>query len=175
MKQYRRMTYVVLSLFFCISCIDENMSEVEDIILVGSKLPNFKVEMNDGTVVTGQELRNKTSLIMFFHTGCPDCRRALPCVQRMYNEYASRGVAFVLISREEEEASIATYWGEQGFDMPYSAQSDRKVYELFAHRRVPRIYISEPDGTVRYIFTDNPVPDVEDLIEALEQILAISK
>lgn len=166
---------MLLLLSFCISCIDENMSEVEDVILVGSKLPNFKVVMNDGTVVTGQELRDTTSLIMFFHTGCPDCRKALPCVQRMYNEYASQGIAFVLISREEEEVSIATYWEEQGLDMPYSAQSDRKVYELFAHRRVPRIYISEPGGTVRYIFTDNPVPDVEDLTEALEQILTLSK
>lgn len=175
MKQFWRITYELLLLFFCISCIDENMSETEDVILVGSKLPNFKVEMNDGTVVTGQDLRDTTSLIMFFHTGCPDCRKALPCVQRMYNEYASRGVAFVLISREEEEASIVTYWEEQGLDMPYSAQSDRKVYELFANRRVPRIYISVPGGTVRYIFTDDPVPDVADLAKALEQTLFLSK
>lgn len=175
MKPFGRITYGILLLFFCISCIEENMSEAEDVILVGSKLPNFSVELSDGTVVTGQELRDTTSLIMFFHTGCPDCRKALPCVQRMYDEYASQGVAFALISREEEEASIATYWEEQGFDMPYSAQSDRKVYELFAHRRVPRIYISEPGGTVRYIFTDDPVPDVADLTEALEQVLSLSK
>lgn len=121
MKQFCRIIYMLLLLSFCISCIDENMSEVEDVILVGGKLPSFKVVMNDGTVVTGQELRETTSLIMFFHTGCPDCRKALPCVQRMYDEYTSQGVAFVLISREEEEASIATYWEEQGLDMPYSA------------------------------------------------------
>lgn len=175
MKQFVKVIYGFLLFLSCISCIDEKSVVEEDVVVAGSKLPDFNVLMNNGIVVTGQALRDATSLIMFFHTGCPDCRKALPSVQRMYDEYVSRGVAFTLISREEEDASIAIYWEEQGFDMPYSAQSDRKVYELFAHRRVPRIYISEPGGIVRYVFTDDPVPDVDALIEALEQVLSLSK
>ena len=37
--------------------------------------------------------------------------------------------------------------------MPYSAQSDRDIYELFARTRVPRVYICK-DGQIKQIFTD---------------------
>ena len=134
---------------------------------VGDKLPDFSVTMNDSSVVTGATLRKSASVIMFFHSSCPDCRQTLPHVQRLYNEYASRGVQFALISREEEETSVAAYWAEKEFTMPYSAQKDRRVYELFARRRVPRIYVSDSVGVVRYVFTDNPTPTAEVLFGTL--------
>ncbi len=165
---------MVLLLFPC-SCIEEEETSLEDVVTRGMKLPDFAVVMNDGTTVTGATLRNTVSIVMFFHTECPDCQEALPRMQRLYDEYAQQGVTFALISREEEAASIAAYWAEQGFTMPYSPQPDRKVYELFAYKRVPRIYISECGGTVRYIFTDDPVPDDATLSAAMKQVLLSPK
>ena len=104
---------------------------------------------------------------MFFHTACPDCQQTLPRVQRLYNGYASQGVQFALISREEGEATVAAYWEANGFTMPYSAQEDRKVYEKFAYSRVPRIYISNASGRVTHSFTDSPIPTDEMLEEGV--------
>jgi hypothetical protein len=55
--------------------------------------------------------------------------------------------------------------------MPYSPQAERAVYSLFANSLIPRVYISDPSGTVRYIFTDNPVPSHDEIASALEQLL----
>lgn len=33
--------------------------------------------------------------------------------------------------------------------MPWSAQEDRTVYELFASRYVPRVFVFDAQGTVR--------------------------
>ena len=160
----------ILCPFLFSSCIKEE-DHPEEVVTIGLQLPDFMVTMNDSSIVTGSELRGTVSVVMFFHTGCPDCQQALPRVQRLYDEYVSQGVAFALISREEDDASIAAYWAEQGFTMPYSAQADRKVYELFAYKRVPRIYVSERGGTVRHIFTDDPVPSYEDLEDSLIDVL----
>ena len=105
---------------------------------------------------------------MFFHTGCPDCQQALPRMQRLYDTYHRQGVQFALISREEGASTIEDYWQTNGFTMPYSAQEDRTIYELFAKSRVPRVYISDNGGRVRAIFTDDPVPTYEELVVALE-------
>ena len=67
---------------------------------VGDMLPDFEVVMNDGSVVTDEILKEKVSVVMFFHTTCPDCQQALPRMQQIYDEYASKGVLFTLISRE---------------------------------------------------------------------------
>lgn len=169
MKTFVRVLCAVMLLSVS-SCINDEADEVEEVVTSGAMLPDFAVTMHDGSTLTGEELRRVVSVVMFFHTGCPDCRTALPRVQQLYDTYATQGVMFALISREEEAASVAAYWEEQGFTMPYSAQTDRKVYELFARKRVPRIYISECGGVVRHIFTDNPVPDYDTLVEAIEGV-----
>lgn len=162
--------FALLALLPC-SCINEEAPNSDNVVVVGDTLPDFSVTMNDGTTVTGAQLRESHSLLLFFNSGCPDCRKALPSVQQLYNEYSAQGVRFTLISREEGATSIAAYWQECGYTMPYSAQEDRKVYELFAKSRVPRVYISDEGGVIKAIFTDDPVPTYEALLEALMAIL----
>lgn len=166
----RVLPIAILCMLLPCACIEEEPI-VEDIVHVGDSLPDFMVAMNDGSIVSGSELRTCASVVMFFHTGCPDCRQVLPHIQQLYDDYASREVAFVLISREEDAVSITTYWEEQGFTMSYSAQTDRRVYELFARRRVPRIYIGDCEGTVQYVFTDAPVPGYGSLKQSLESVI----
>ena len=153
------------------SCINEDHPSPEEVVEVGDLLPDFSVTMNDGSIVTGAELRESTSVVVFFYSGCPDCRQALPSVQRLYDRYSAQGVRFALISREESASTIEDYWQTNGFTMPYSAQEDRTVYELFAKSRVPRVYISDNGGRLRAIFTDDPVPTYEDLVAALAALL----
>ena len=150
------------------SCIKEKQGEE---LAVGDRLPDFEVVMNDGTVVSDDILCGGVSVVMFFHTSCPDCQQALPRVRQIYDEYASKGVSFVLVSREESSADIEAYFDEKGLELPYSAQNDRKIYGLFAQTRIPRIYISEKGGIIRYIFTDDPVPSYDQLKSSIEDII----
>ena len=166
---FRIIAFCTLPFLFT-SCIKEEPVS-DEVITVGQRLPVFSVEMNDRQQITNDSLQGKASVIMFFHTGCPDCRQTLPRVQRLFDENTEKGVEFVLISREEDDASIYAYWQENDLSMPYSAQTDRIVYEKFARNRVPRIYINDKYGIVRYVFTDNPVPTYEALNEALGKVL----
>ena len=166
MKRTISYLIAVLSLF---SCIKEKPKGAD--LDAGDMIPDFTVAVSDGTSLTGAQLRDGVSCIVFFTTICPDCRETLPHVQKLYDEYADKGVRFAIISREDVYESVSTYWMEQGFTMPYSAQSDRTVYELFARSRVPRVYICR-DGVIKYIFTDQPAnPTYEVLRAVLEEML----
>ena len=165
----RMLCLIVWALAMPCSCIDEE-EPTEEVVTVGQRLPDFEVTTNDGTSVTGDMLRSTPSVVMFFHTSCPDCQQTLPRIQRLHDTHAGKGVRFALISREDGEASVASYWEEHRLTMPYSAQDDRSVYELFAYRRVPRVYVSDATGTVRYIFTDDPIPSDEMLDEAMRNV-----
>lgn len=166
MKRTISYLIAVLSLF---SCIKEKPKGAD--LDAGDMIPDFTVAVSDGTSLTGAQLRDGVSCIVFFTTICPDCRETLPHVQKLYDEYADKGVRFAIISREDPDESVSTYWMEQGFTMPYSAQSDRTVYELFARTRVPRVYICR-HGEIKQIFTDQPSnPSYEALKAALEGAL----
>ena len=161
---------VVLAVMMCLAgCINEKIEGAD--LKVGDMIPDFEVVMNDGRVVTDDDLKESSSVVMFFHTSCRDCQQALPVMQRIYDEYASKGVPFVLISREEVQQDIEFFWKREGLEMPYSAQTDRSVYELFAQTRIPRVYICEKGGKIRYIFTDDPNPSYDDLKSAMENVI----
>lgn len=143
-----------------VSCIQENEPVYAD-LQTGDPIPDFTVKMNDGSTVSAEQLRKGTALIVFFHTGCPDCQQTLPSVQKIYDEYKGE-IGFALISREQGGDEIAAYWENKGYTMPYSAQTDRTVYHLFASSRVPRVYVCK-NGFVKYMYDDNPVPSYSDL------------
>ena len=158
---------VVLGLVLS-SCIKERQGEE---LGVGDRLPDFEVVMNDGSIVSDDILGKGVSVVRFFHTSCPDCQQALPRMQQIYDESASKGVVFALVSREQSAVDVEAYFGENCLKLPYSAQNDRKVYEMFAQTRIPRIYICEKGGIIRYIFTDDPVPTYELIKSSLDSVI----
>ena len=166
----RMLCLTALALMLPSSCIDDE-EPTEEVVIVGHQLPDFEVTMSDGTTVSGAMLRTTSSVVMFFHTSCPDCQQTLPRMQRIYEAYASDGVRFALISREDGEAAVSAYWEEHELTMPYSAQEDRRIYELFAYSRVPRVYVSDSTGTIRHIFTDDPTPTYEMLDAAIMDVM----
>lgn len=167
--------YFVLYLCACTvaGCIaDDEEEDVAGGIKVGEEVPDFSVTMNDGRIVGKDSLRGKPSCIVFFNTSCEDCRNELPVLERIYGMYGVGGaVNFVPVSREQDKESVGQYWASNGFTMPYSAQTDRTVYNLFASSGIPRIYISDAGLQVRAVFTDSPLATEEDMIAVFQSLL----
>ena len=161
---------VVLAVMMCLAgCINEKIEGAD--LKVGDMIPDFEVVMDDGSVISDDILKESVSVVMFFHTSCPDCQQVLPEMQKIYDKYASQGVNIALISREESEMSISAFWEEKCFNMPYSAQNNREVYLKFARERIPRVYVCEKGGIIRYMFTDNPNPSYDDIMSSLESLI----
>lgn len=165
----KKILSIVTVLTVLAGCIKEGQSDTD--LKTGDRLPDFEVVMNDGSVMTDDLLKQEVSVVMFFHTSCPDCQQVLPEMQKIYDEYASEKARIVLISREESKDDIESFWKEKGLEMPYSAQNDRKVYEKFAKTRIPRVYINGKGGIIRHIFTDSPNPSYDDIKSALEDVI----
>ena len=161
------LSFVVLTLI--VSCIKDDVRGAD--LKPGDLLPDFEVVMSDGSVISDESLKGSVSVVVFFSTICPDCQQILPVVQETYDEYAPKGVVFALISRGQSAGDINAFWTEKGLDMPYSAQESRYVYNKFAGTRIPRVYICDKDGIIRYIFTDDPIPIYDDLMSSLESLI----
>lgn len=175
MKNMVHILAVMIAALCFSGCIYEKIQGAD--LKVGDMIPGFSVVMNDGASVSDQSLVGNVSVIMFFHTSCSDCQATLPIVQDIYDVYAPKGVRFALISREQERddkgtaEGVESFWQRNKFTMPYSAQKDRKVYNKFAGSRIPRVYICDKDGIIRYIFTDDPIPTYDDLMSSLESLI----
>lgn len=144
---------------------------VIDYVSIGDTLPSFSIVMNTGEIIGDSDLLGNTSVIVFFNTFCPDCQKLLPHIQHLYDDFNGKGINFILISREETSETISLYWEEQGFTMPYSAQADRGIYNLFAESRLPLVFISDNNNIVHFIHTDSPdIPTYDILLTDINKI-----
>lgn len=136
---------------------------------VGDRLPKFAVTLSNGEEVSTTSLHGKVGVIVFFNTGCSDCREELPVIQQLWEEYKDDGgVVIAPIAREESRESIESYWRESNLSMPYSPQDTKDVYLLFAPSVIPRIYISNPEGMITFTSDDSDMPGLSQLKEAIE-------
>lgn len=147
-----------------VSCVtdDDKVTSIK----VGERIPQFSVVLDDGSSLSSSDLQGHRSLIVFFNTSCPDCRRELPVLQRVYDQ-APAGSRIVCISREEDSESVAAYWAASGLTLPYSAQTDRAVYSKFASGIIPRIYAVDENLTVIAAFSDTDMPSEQALLYLL--------
>lgn len=153
-KRIRMKHWLVASIGFILilfaSCLGdpENASPSEsDVVRVGQTVPSFTVSLSDGSIFNSSQMGEKPACIVLFNTTCSDCQRELPIVQSMYEEFFSN-VRFVCISRAEAEAPIKAYWTNHNLSIPYSAQPDRSIYNLFALSTIPRLYIVNSSGKI---------------------------
>ncbi|MDE6537066.1 MAG: TlpA family protein disulfide reductase [Muribaculaceae bacterium] len=147
------------------SCVTEDEPSGAT-IKPGDACPDFDITLNDGTLVSTEDLRGHISIIAFFNTSCRDCQMELPELQKVYDYIRVNNpeVKLICISREETAYSIERYWKENSLTLPYSAQPDRTIYNKFASTGIPRIYIFDPSLTLIAYFTDNPLPTAETII-----------
>ena len=135
----------------------EDQEEVTERVNVGDRVPSFTIDVvSDGihSTFSTAQLTGET-VIVFFNTTCPDCQRDLPKLNQYYLKHKiEKGIQMVAISREEGETSVAAYWKDNGLQIPYSAQNDRHIYELFASSIIPRIYFVSAKGIVTRVFIE---------------------
>lgn len=166
-----------------------------DIVTVGQQLPEFSVVTTDGRTVTSDSLLGRPAVICFFTTTCSDCRKVLPVVQQLYEEWGeatgeqsatageqsvaageqSATVSFLCIGREQAAEAVSDYWESQSLTLPVSPQSDRAVYSLFARRSVPRVYVVDAAGVVRNIYVESvSYKEVNGVLKGLAPTAAVS-
>lgn len=158
----------LITTFLLVACVSEDVPRNEG-VSIGDPLPKFEVTLNNGKTISSESLRGKVAVIIFFSTTCQDCRRELPQLETVYMHFEGDDeVMMFAISREEKPDAIEVFWTEHDLTIPYSAQTDRSIYNLFATVGVPRIYIADRGGTIVSQFEDSNFPDSSTIIDVIE-------
>jgi len=112
--------------------------------------PNFRVTTLDGKTITLESLAGKVVLIDFWATWCPPCRRALPHLQKMAEEFAGQPFVLLSISLDPDEGKWKSYTAQNHMTWPqYRAGGfDGQIPALFAVRGVPYTIIVDANGVL---------------------------
>ncbi|NLM38346.1 MAG: TlpA family protein disulfide reductase [Firmicutes bacterium] len=130
--------------------------EKNEVARVGAPAPNFRLEDLSGAVVELKDIyrKNQLTLVNFWATWCPPCRREIPEFVRLYREYRERGLeilavnAWENITLEELQAFVAA----AEMEFPILRDVKEEAATKYQVRAVPTTVFIDPNGRILEIF-----------------------
>ena len=153
----------------------------------GRKAADFCLQdpRDQGKVVLSELLeKNKAVVLIFLGTECVLNNQYLPVLSELYQEYSSKGVAFVGINANSQDSRerIAVHAQQNAIPFPVVKDVGNKVADQLGARRTPEAFIVDRFGIIRYqgriddqfgIGYSRPgKPMRRDLALALDEVLA---
>lgn len=92
-----------------------------------------------------QDLRGKVVLVNFWATWCPPCRKEMPDLQALFDQYMSKGLIVLSIS-DEERAKVAAFIAQAGITYPVMLDPGDTVHKLFQVEGIPKSFVFNREG-----------------------------
>ena len=132
---------------------DFDVTYAQELLKPGTPAPDFQLQTPDGKTVKFSEFsKGKYVVIDFWASWCPDCRKDLPEIIRLYNKFHHYGVEFLGVSFDTDKEKWTDYIAKSG--VPYTQVSELKrmnqseVAKAYGVRWIPSVYLIGPDGKV---------------------------
>ena len=114
----------------------------------GKRAPDFDITALDGKSFALSDLRGKVVLLNFWGTWCGPCRREMPEFQKVYEEWAARGLEILAIAYNDSEAAMADFRGEFGLTFPLALDASGGINDAYAVQTRPSSYLLDADGVI---------------------------
>jgi len=108
---------------------------------------NFRVIDHDGTIIQGEDLKNKTVFINLWATWCPPCIAEMPDINNLYNEIASNDIVFLMISLDDDFEKAKTFIQKKEYDFNIYKFASTPPSSLYS-KIIPTSFVLSPDGNI---------------------------
>lgn len=119
-------------------------ARVEEIDLARASA-DFTLKDLSGKEWTLSELKGKVVLVNFWATWCPPCRKEMPDLQALYNEFKDDGLVVLALSDETLDKA-QPFITEHKYTYPVLLDPERKVAEKFFVDGIPKNFIFDREG-----------------------------
>jgi peroxiredoxin len=92
-----------------------------------------------------RDLRGKVVLVNFWATWCPPCRKEMPDLEALYNQFKGQGFIILAIS-DEDVSKVKPFVAEKNITYPILLDPERKVNDLFRIGGIPKSFVYDRTG-----------------------------
>jgi thiol-disulfide isomerase/thioredoxin len=165
----------------------EIKSSLIQLKLSGSPAPEIIAEtwVNSGALKLA-DLKGKAVLIDFWATWCSPCRKAIPSIVKVYNQYKDKGLVVIGFTRlyggysddqgnkgkvppDEEKKLIEAFVKRQNITYPIAIADTKTIFETYAVTGIPTLVLIDKQGNIKKI--DVGGGDEESLEKAIKGLL----
>lgn len=127
----------------------------------GFAAPEFVLRTPQGETYSLSELRGQAVLVNLWATWCPPCRAEMPAIERMYQEYKSRGFTVLAINMtiQDDPSAVVPFVEEYSLSFPILLDETGEVAEAYQLRSLPSSFFIDPDGVIREVVIGGPMSE----------------
>ena len=136
---------------------DYTMHAMTTRLPVEGKLPSFSGATSwlNSQALTPEALRGKVVLVDFWTYTCINWQRTQPYVRAWAERYKDQGLVVIGVHTpefpfEKNVENIRSGLKRFGIEYPVAVDSDYRVWDAFANRYWPAIYVADASGNIRY-------------------------
>lgn len=146
-----RFTNKFWRLFISLFCLLSLLAGVTGFALAATKVPHFALPlvMDHKKVIDVNEYRGKVVLINFWATWCPPCRKELPHLVQLQNEFGAQGFSVLGISVDEGgEKVVKKFIAKQTIPYPVMMANQEVVRKFGGVSGIPSSFLVDQNGNV---------------------------
>ncbi len=158
-RGYRNSSLWLLGLFLLLT-LPAALCPAEAALRIGSALPPVTLPGVGGALLRIPEnVKGKVVILHFWQIGCSSCKLEMPAIDALYKQYQKKGLEVLAVNVGQKKEVVRTFAGELGVTYPILIDADAKSAALFGVTDVPRTYVIDRGGIVRYRILGGAAPE----------------
>jgi len=111
-----------------------------------SPTPDFSLPDPSGKKVSLRDFRGKLVLLNFWATWCVPCREEMPAMERLYQQFKSKGFTVIGVDVKDSRKEALKFLGEVKITYPIMFDPEGEVGLLYGAWGLPATYLIGPKG-----------------------------
>lgn len=122
---------------------------------IGTRLPKISGKTHDGTQFTVPIDSGKIVIIDFWASWCGPCRKGIPYLAELFEQYRDKGVLIVGINVDDKESKAGKFLDKISKQPAFPIILDTKAEypPIFNVQVMPTTFFVDRKGIIRYILT----------------------
>lgn len=133
---------------------------VEAEMRIGNIVPTVTLSGISGAPVRiPDSVKGKVLILHFWQVGCSSCKLEMPAMDELYSKYRQKGLEVLAVNVGQKKEVVQRFAAEMMVSYPILIDPDERGSRLFGVTDVPRTYVLDRGGIVRYRIVGGATPE----------------
>ena len=111
---------------------------------------DFTLTDLDGKYVSMRELRGHTVYLNFWTTWCKYCKKEMPELQQVSEQYRDKNVIVITVNIGEDKKTAADYIQSHGYPFRVLLDTEKTLTKAYGIKSIPVSIIVDPLGNIKH-------------------------
>ena len=131
------------------------------VLRIGSLLPPLTLSaIGQAAVRIPDSIKGKVVILHFWQVGCSSCRLEMPAMDELYVKYRRKGLEILAVNIGQRKEIVQAFAAELRVSYPILIDPDGKITKLYGVTDVPRTYVLDRSGVIRYRILGGATPEM---------------